>query len=35
MLDPATERFAGDGAVEANAFLTRDYRRPFIVPENV
>lgn len=35
MLDPATEHFAGDGAVEANAFLTRDYRIPFIVPENV
>jgi len=35
MLDPATERFVGDGAVEANAFLTRDYRRPFIVPGNV
>jgi predicted dehydrogenase len=34
-LDPKTERFVGDGAREANAFLTREYRKPFIVPEKV
>ena len=34
-LDPKTERFVGDGADQANAFLTRRYREPFIVPEKV
>ena len=29
--DPKTETFPGDDA--ANAFLTRDYRAPFVVPE--
>jgi hypothetical protein len=31
--DPATETFPGDS--EANAFLTRDYRAPFVVPQTV
>jgi hypothetical protein len=31
--DPATEQFVADD--EANAMLTRDYRRPFVVPEHV
>ena len=34
-LDPQAERFVGDGADEANAFLTRDYRKPFVVPAQV
>ena len=34
-LDPTAERFAGDGAGPANAFLTREYRKPFVVPERV
>lgn len=32
-LDSQTERFTGDGAEQANAFLTRKYRAPFVVPE--
>ena len=32
-MDPATERFVGNA--EADALLTRDYRRPFVVPEEV
>jgi len=31
--DPKTETFPGDD--EANKLLTRDYRAPFVVPENV
>ncbi len=31
--DPETERFIRDD--EANALLTRDYRKPFVVPEKV
>ena len=31
--DPATETFPGDK--EANSYLTRDYRKPFVVPERV
>jgi hypothetical protein len=30
--DPAIERFVGDD--EANAMLTREYRKPFVLPEN-
>lgn len=33
--DPKTERFIGEYAQEANALLTRDYRKPFVVPEQV
>ena len=32
-LDPETEQFIGDD--EANAMLTRDYRAPFVVPNEV
>ena len=31
--DPATETFGGDG--EANAYLSREYRKPFEVPQTV
>ncbi|HQG56479.1 MAG TPA: hypothetical protein PK496_05670 [Bacteroidales bacterium] len=31
--DPATEKFIGDD--EANKLLTRNYRAPYVVPENV
>jgi len=34
-LDPTTERFVGEGAEKANAYLTRNYRKPFVVPEKV
>ena len=34
-LDAQTERFTDDGAQQANAFLTRNYRAPFVVPERV
>jgi len=33
--DPKTETFIGDGAEQANQYLTRDYRKPFVVPEQV
>ena len=32
-LDPKTERFIGND--KANAMLTRQYRKPFVVPEHV
>ena len=34
-VDPKTERFSGDAADAANAFLKREYREPFVVPEVV
>jgi predicted dehydrogenase len=34
-LDPQRERFVGAGAEQANAFLTRSYRKPFVVPEKL
>ncbi|HYE21562.1 MAG TPA: Gfo/Idh/MocA family oxidoreductase [Tepidisphaeraceae bacterium] len=34
-LDPKTERFTGDFADEANKHVSRDYRKPYVVPENV
>jgi predicted dehydrogenase len=33
--DAAQERFVGEGADLANPFLSRPYRKPFIVPESV
>jgi len=33
VFDPKTETFPGDD--EANKLLTRNYRPPFVVPENV
>jgi hypothetical protein len=32
-MDPKTERFTNSDA--ANALLTREYRKPFVVPEKV
>ena len=32
-MDPQTQRFSGNR--KANEMLTRDYRKPFVVPENV
>ncbi len=32
-MDPSTERFVGNK--DANKLLTREYRKPFVVPENV
>ncbi len=31
--DPATEKFIGDS--EADTFLTRNYRKPYVVPDQV
>jgi len=31
--DPKSERFGNDH--EANAMLTRDYRKPFLMPEKI
>ena len=31
--DPRREQFTGEGGDSANAFLTRTYRPPFVVPE--
>ncbi len=33
VFDPETERFKGDA--EANRYLTREYRKPFVVPDKV
>ncbi len=33
--DAPHERFAGEGAEKANAMLTREYRKPFVVPQSV
>jgi Oxidoreductase family, C-terminal alpha/beta domain len=32
-IDPSTETFVNDS--EANRLLTRDYRKPYVVPEKV
>ncbi len=32
---PDTERFTGEFAAEANKFVSREYRKPFVVPERV
>ena len=34
-MDPAAERFVGDNAEKANRLISRDYRKPFVVPEKV
>ena len=34
-MDPARERFTGDLSAEANKMVSRDYRKPFVVPEKV
>ena len=34
-IDSDTEKFVGDFSDEANAYLSRNYRQPFVVPENV
>jgi predicted dehydrogenase len=34
-MDPKTEKFVGDHADVANKMLSRAYRAPFVVPENV
>ncbi len=31
--DPPTERFTGENAAAANPYLSRDYRKPFVVPQ--
>jgi predicted dehydrogenase len=31
--DAATEKYAGENSVEANRYHSREYRRPFVVPE--
>ena len=33
--DPAREQFTGEGADKADAFLTRNYRAPYVVPDKV
>ena len=33
--DPVAERFIGEGEMEANSMLSRDYRAPYILPEIV
>ena len=33
--EPQREHFIGEGANQANAFLTREYRKPFVVPNKV
>jgi predicted dehydrogenase len=33
--DPKREQFAGPGSERANPLLTRDYRRPYVVPKQV
>lgn len=34
-VDRGAERFTGEGAKQANALLTREYRKPFAMPEKV
>jgi hypothetical protein len=31
-IDPKGETFTGESASEANTLLTREYRKPFVVP---
>ena len=34
-LDPNTERFTGELADRANALVKREYRAPYVIPDNV
>jgi len=34
-MDPEAEKFTGSDALVANALISRNYRRPFVVPEKV
>jgi hypothetical protein len=34
-MEPKEERFVGAFSERANQLLTRDYRRPYVVPEKV
>jgi hypothetical protein len=34
-MDPAAERFTGEFSQEANKLISREYRKPFVVPEKV
>ena len=34
-IDPSTERFVGEFSDKANQFISRQYRRPFVVPEKL
>jgi hypothetical protein len=34
-MDPQTEQFTGELAGEANALCRREYRAPFVLPEQV
>ncbi len=34
-MDPKSERFTGEFSAEANKYVSRDYRAPFVVPEQV
>ena len=34
-MDSSTERFVGEFSDQANEYLSRNYRKPFIVPEHV
>jgi hypothetical protein len=34
-MDPQAERFVGAFSDRANAFLSREYRSPFVVPDKV
>jgi hypothetical protein len=34
-MDPDTERFTGEFSREANQLVSREYRKPFVVPEKV
>ncbi|XZE45795.1 Gfo/Idh/MocA family protein [Pirellulaceae bacterium SH467] len=34
-IDPKTQRFVGEGSEAANRFMKREYRAPFVVPDQV
>jgi hypothetical protein len=34
-MDPCTEKFTGTMADKANAYLKRQYREPYVLPEKV